>query len=229
MYVEAVKETLNKLNFLIGVYVDSPEHLAALMPVYEEVSTVAELYERLKKHGAGERFLKRSLDFAISSDAPSSSSSTTTTTTTGSPPITTTTTTPPAFPPPAAAAAATASVPLPLLSAVPREPVPESVSCPICFDTVKGADCIRLACGHCYCLDCLDDMLGVRVKEGRVLDIKCPTPTCMETLTYADIHQIITDEAVLAKYEEFLFLSALRAEPNLRWCPKPGCGNAVIG
>eukprot|EP00727_Mastigamoeba_balamuthi_P000393 m51a1_g10350 putative ibr domain containing protein (662) ;mRNA; f:182433-185927 len=132
-------------------------------------------------------------------------------------------------PPAEAAAAEAAPVHRP---EQPREPEPElpDMTCPICYDDVLGKDCFRFKeCGHQYCLDCLDDYVLDKIKQGKVLDMKCPDPRCKTVLTYNDVSAIVSDDAAFAKYEEFTFLAALKAEPNLRWCPRPGCGNALIG
>lgn len=75
----------------------------------------------------------------------------------------------------------------------------------------------------------MDEYISVLVKDGRVSEVKCPDPGCKGTIEYFEILKILKSDEVLAKYEEFLFQSALKAEPNLRWCPAPNCGNAMIG
>eukprot|EP01105_Mastigella_eilhardi_P012907 TRINITY_DN293_c0_g2_i3.p1 TRINITY_DN293_c0_g2~~TRINITY_DN293_c0_g2_i3.p1 ORF type:complete len:301 (+),score=81.93 TRINITY_DN293_c0_g2_i3:114-905(+) len=120
-------------------------------------------------------------------------------------------------------------------------PLPD-INCPICMDDVPGDQTHRLKeCGHQYCKKCLEAHLDVLINEGQVLDIKCPNPTCNTVFTYSDVpalrYQFMTVGQVRSiitgdlrdKYEDFLVLAALKTEPNLRWCPKPGCGNAMIG
>lgn len=242
MFSSAVSETLEKLQQLIEVYVDSPDQLAVLMPIYDEVSTVAELYEAHRRRGTARSFLKKSLDFTdqIPTAKSTSSSSASTTTSEAASPVPKPAvkvdadgwqewpllqlTPPPVKPataspgtPPTATAFVPASTPpvVPVAAAAaPKSPAPPSpqiplpdITCPvnplplspspspsltrhlsqICMDDVKGDQCLRIACGHQYCLDCLDDYLGVRVKEGKVLDVKCPNPTCTETLSYSDV------------------------------------------
>jgi hypothetical protein len=38
----------------------------------------------------------------------------------------------------------------------------------------------------------------------------------------------VVDEETYSKYEEFTLASALNAMPDIRWCPKPDCKNAMV-
>jgi len=84
-------------------------------------------------------------------------------------------------------------------------------------------------CNHRYCLDCLGQMLKTKIKDGRVQEIKCPSPNCGSQIDYNQIKQIVRDDDLFAKYEEFNLKKTLESIPDLRWCPRPGCGNAMIG
>jgi len=84
-------------------------------------------------------------------------------------------------------------------------------------------------CNHKYCIDCLGQMLSVKINDGNVQDIKCPDPGCGSQIDYNQIKQIVKDENTFAKYEEFNLKKTLETIPNLRWCPRPGCGNGMIG
>lgn len=61
-----------------------------------------------------------------------------------------------------------------------------------------------------------------------MLDITCPFPGCKTLVEYNQVQSVVTHE-VFSKYEEFTFIASLNADPSVRWCPKPGCGNAIIG
>jgi E3 ubiquitin-protein ligase RNF14 len=51
--------------------------------------------------------------------------------------------------------------------------------CAICFEDRKGRACIRLACDHVYCKDCLRDGWGLAVREGDYSAVRCPDPDCV--------------------------------------------------
>jgi len=74
----------------------------------------------------------------------------------------------------------------------------------------------------------LNRIFNEKVSSGKVLDIKCPSPTCNEMLIYHDVKYIV-DKELFIKYEEFTLLAALKSDPNVKWCPNPkSCGNAII-
>jgi len=84
-------------------------------------------------------------------------------------------------------------------------------------------------CNHRYCRDCLEQMLKTKINDGKVQDVRCPDPRCNVQIDYNQIRQIIRDNDIFAKYEQFNLKRALESMPDLRWCPRPGCQNAMIG
>jgi len=99
---------------------------------------------------------------------------------------------------------------------------------PFVMKNSQGINCYKFDCQHQFCHSCLEEYLKINIGEGKVIDINCPNPTCSYKLQPYDVHNLV-DEENYSKYEEFTFLIALRSDPNTRWCPKPSCGNAVIG
>jgi hypothetical protein len=101
--------------------------------------------------------------------------------------------------------------------------------CPICFDRVEApmqGSRVR-GCGHFTCRACAVDVVTTAVNSAKVLDLTCPSPGCDREFSYNQIRSLL-DGPAFARYEEFSLLAALAADPNVRWCPKKDCGNAVI-
>ncbi|KAL6042367.1 E3 ubiquitin-protein ligase arih2 [Balamuthia mandrillaris] len=105
----------------------------------------------------------------------------------------------------------------------------KTYTCLICLDEVTIADIyIMEECYHKFCKDCLGMHFASNIKDGNTRNIGCPTPTCKRTVGYNEVKHCV-DKEMFAKYEEFLLMAALGDDPNCRWCPRPGCGNAMIG
>eukprot|EP01113_Clastostelium_recurvatum_P026950 TRINITY_DN3240_c0_g1_i2.p1 TRINITY_DN3240_c0_g1~~TRINITY_DN3240_c0_g1_i2.p1 ORF type:complete len:524 (-),score=137.32 TRINITY_DN3240_c0_g1_i2:50-1435(-) len=101
--------------------------------------------------------------------------------------------------------------------------------CVICFTECKIEEMYTLEeCYHRFCFDCLSTHFRTQVGDGQTRTIKCPTPSCKHIVTYQEIKHVV-DPDTFAKYEEFLLRAALGDDPNCRWCPRPGCNNAMIG
>eukprot|EP01132_Coremiostelium_polycephalum_P000776 gene776-962_t len=107
--------------------------------------------------------------------------------------------------------------------------VTEPGSCPICIE--DNIECHNLfiisQCKHQYCISCLSEYLKSNISD-RKLVIPCPTPNCKSIFQYEQI-KLIVDNETFSKFEEFTLTSFIVADPNFKWCPKPGCGNAVFG
>ncbi|XP_041089831.1 E3 ubiquitin-protein ligase RNF19B [Polyodon spathula] len=100
------------------------------------------------------------------------------------------------------------------------------LECPLCLvrqpqDRVPEI----MTCSHRSCLGCLRQYLRIEITESRV-NISCPE--CAERLNPHDIRLILSDPALMGKYEEFMLRRYLAADPDCRWCPAPDCGFAVI-
>lgn len=98
--------------------------------------------------------------------------------------------------------------------------------CNICFSWKSNTLFpVLLSCEHRNCIDCLKQYLIIAVKECRVM-VSCPE--CSEVFHPSDVKMIFSDDTLYAKYEEFTLRRALVGIPDIRWCPAPDCGYAVI-
>jgi len=105
----------------------------------------------------------------------------------------------------------------------------EIVVCKICCDEFSIQDeWFELSCGHAYCKECLNRLIEVLVNQGGVLAMLCPQPGCGESMKSEEIKTLCSPETH-KKYICFSELAALRADPNVRWCPVLKCSNYVRG
>lgn len=112
------------------------------------------------------------------------------------------------------------------LGSVPLKAPTPTFFCPVCMENVPVARRASLeACSmesHATCQDCLRTYLDLRIKEGRVDDLRCPCAStsaaegaCGATASREELRQLLT-ENMFEKYERF---SLMRANPQLRACP----------
>ena len=96
------------------------------------------------------------------------------------------------------------------------------MECPLCLmqQAVENFPTV-MTCHHRSCRDCLRQYLRIEITESRV-NIACPQ--CAERYHPNDIRAILDDDALMAKYEEFMLRRVLVADPDSRWCPAPDCG-----
>ena len=103
----------------------------------------------------------------------------------------------------------------------------EPFDCPICMDDIEPGSGYQFErCGHKYCGACLEGYYEELITKGEVEDIKCPSPSCNVKVTTFDL-QFILSASMYNKYQIFLRNSRINKDPTMRWCPNPGCGEAV--
>lgn len=103
-----------------------------------------------------------------------------------------------------------------------------AVTCKICYDEYfKHEDIYEFdECAHTYCRECLKGYFETNINEGAVLDLNCPCPGCETEVDIEDI-RFLCDYDTVAKYERFVVIASLKADPNTRWCPGPNCVNGI--
>ncbi|CAD8134046.1 unnamed protein product [Paramecium pentaurelia] len=90
--------------------------------------------------------------------------------------------------------------------------------CPICQEQ-KG-DNFELECKHRFCRKCLEQYLNVKIDEGIVMQIKCPS--CQYNIQYEEVVQNI-QQIKLLKYAKLRTLQYGENDPTLRHCPNLSC------
>eukprot|EP00389_Voromonas_pontica_P017407 GDKH01027309.1.p1 GENE.GDKH01027309.1~~GDKH01027309.1.p1 ORF type:complete len:556 (+),score=100.03 GDKH01027309.1:85-1752(+) len=108
---------------------------------------------------------------------------------------------------------------------------------PITAEEVPMKETSALGCGHRFSNDCWRHYLEAALGEGAelALDKRCPQFKCGRLLPRVMWERFLSDtESILRqKFEDFSLRSFVDAragtsEVRLRWCPSPGCTNAVL-
>ncbi|XP_074316175.1 putative E3 ubiquitin-protein ligase ARI10 [Silene latifolia] len=102
--------------------------------------------------------------------------------------------------------------------------------CGICFDDEFSIDEVRSAnCGHIYCKTCWRTYIDITVDEtgSGCLRLKCPEPKCPAAVDRDMVTELASKE-IVAKYLAYLIRSYVEfKKKNTKWCPAPGCNNAI--
>lgn len=100
----------------------------------------------------------------------------------------------------------------------------EERECEICLETIT--DITQIPCGHNFCKTCWKEYLEMKINEGQAAQLQCPGFDCNKLVPFDIIAAIIPKE-MDAKYLKFGIDAFVDTNPNLKWCPHPGCGRAV--
>lgn len=99
--------------------------------------------------------------------------------------------------------------------------------CPICTETYNGANMYALGCGHKYCLDCWKSYLELKlVGSSDAAWTKCPNPRCKDIVHERAFKKLVSKQNYKI-YEKALLRSMVEDNPNVKYCPAPGCTNAI--
>eukprot|EP01133_Synstelium_polycarpum_P006598 gene6598-7662_t len=99
----------------------------------------------------------------------------------------------------------------------------QKFSCLICLDDFPPSQTFALSCDHRYCLACWRLYLEVKVGEGpECIYSTCPAPKC-KVRVHEDAFKKLVDQPVFEKYSTFILKSFVDDNPQVKWCPAPGC------
>lgn len=106
---------------------------------------------------------------------------------------------------------------------------PERIeSCLICMEDVAREATFALACGHRYCKECWRGYLEVLIRDGpRAVYARCPAPKCQAIVHESAYRALVTPEQ-FNRYNRFLLRTFVEDNQQMKWCPSPGCSNAIF-
>ncbi|XP_003382988.1 PREDICTED: E3 ubiquitin-protein ligase arih1-like [Amphimedon queenslandica] len=101
--------------------------------------------------------------------------------------------------------------------------------CDICMMSYSTDHMMGLECGHLFCRPCWNNYLTVMVmSQGRAQTLSCPATSCDIVVDEATVLELLTDGEVRKKYQYLITNSFVQDHPLLKWCPSPGCCNALL-
>mmetsp|Transcript_8487 Transcript_8487/g.26631 ORF Transcript_8487/g.26631 Transcript_8487/m.26631 type:complete len:526 (+) Transcript_8487:30-1607(+) len=104
----------------------------------------------------------------------------------------------------------------------------ETFMCPTCMDDTPKSGGFALSCSHWFCRDCWSGYVQVAATDGKpVTELRCQMNKCFERVRKSDILGFLSSDELKERVEEFWTRSFVEKSKELRWCPAPGCGNAV--
>ncbi|KAL1762419.1 RWD domain-containing protein [Schizophyllum commune] len=104
-----------------------------------------------------------------------------------------------------------------------------SYPCAVCLTSLKGANCLRLACNHIFCRACLEDFWKLCIAEGDVGRVGCPDPACVKDNREAEeeeVARVVTAEE-LARWRWLREKRDLEKDPTIIHCPIATCQRAI--
>lgn len=86
-----------------------------------------------------------------------------------------------------------------------------------------------MKCGHLFCTDCWTEYLTSRISDsGSCLQvIPCPALNCPVLVDDGHVIKLLSDSKVMLKYQRLITNSFVQCNRLIKWCPSPGCCNAI--
>lgn len=82
-----------------------------------------------------------------------------------------------------------------------------------------GKDFARLPCQHIFCMDCMQTLATVHVKEGSVNKLNCPDTSCRGSIPPYLLKELLEEE-VFQRWEDLVLQRSLDAMMDIVYCPR---------
>lgn len=106
-------------------------------------------------------------------------------------------------------------------------PNAEELTCGICFESHPLDQIHSAVCGHPYCTTCWKGYITTSINDGPgCLLLRCPDPSCRASVGQDMILKLASNEDK-EKYSRYFVRSYIEDKKKTKWCPAPGCENAV--
>jgi IBR domain, a half RING-finger domain/Ring finger domain len=103
----------------------------------------------------------------------------------------------------------------------------DPVDCPICLSKADSGTAVTLpSCGHCFCIECFQTYIQVKIEEGEADGIHCPQRACKHLVDRTVFADLLTDEEQ-AKLQKFCLNAFVLKNHEYHHCPTPDCANVV--
>jgi ankyrin repeat/IBR domain-containing protein 1 len=103
----------------------------------------------------------------------------------------------------------------------------DAVLCAICeVDILPSEPQVPISCGHLFCRQCWESYLNIKIQEGNAHNILCPAQDCTILVPLDTIERVVSKE-MARRYLQFDIKAFVESNPNLKWCPYPGCTRVV--
>lgn len=103
----------------------------------------------------------------------------------------------------------------------------ELITCGICFDPFPIEEFHQMVCGHWYCKLCWKVYITTSITDGPgCLLLRCPEPSCKVAVCRDMVEELVAEEE-WGKYRRYYLRSYVEESKKIKWCPMPGCENAI--
>mmetsp|Transcript_22470 Transcript_22470/g.62319 ORF Transcript_22470/g.62319 Transcript_22470/m.62319 type:complete len:575 (+) Transcript_22470:263-1987(+) len=113
-----------------------------------------------------------------------------------------------------------------LLEATP-DSAADALTCSICFEAKPKGDLMSAPCHHYFCKACWKGYAEESVRNGPAcLNLRCPTPSCSMKVPHTIMKAVLCPD-LSEQFAKLELRSFVETNPELKWCPAPGCVFAV--